>query len=123
MVIVTHDLDEAIKMGDRIAIMRDGRLLQYDTPAAILARPADEFVESFLGPDRAIKRLSLIEVAGAMAPAGGAGLRRTPSPPPPASTTPWPSSWPAIFPASTSRPLTVRGSDTCRWKPSLSAHQ
>ncbi|NTG50274.1 ATP-binding cassette domain-containing protein [Agrobacterium rhizogenes] len=68
VVIVTHDIDEAIKMGDRIAIMRDGRLLQYDTPEAILARPANDFVESFLGPDRAIKRLSLIEVASVMAP-------------------------------------------------------
>jgi osmoprotectant transport system ATP-binding protein len=66
VVIVTHDLDEAIKMGDRIAIMRDGKLLQYDTPEAILAHPADEFVENFLGPDRAIKRLSLIEVASVM---------------------------------------------------------
>ncbi|HEY0121623.1 MAG TPA: ATP-binding cassette domain-containing protein [Rhizobium sp.] len=68
VVIVTHDIDEAIKMGDRIAIMRDGRLLQYDTPEAILARPANDFVESFLGPDRAIKRLSLIEVVSVMAP-------------------------------------------------------
>ncbi|MGV2185782.1 ABC transporter ATP-binding protein [Rhizobium rhizogenes] len=68
VVIVTHDIDEAIKMGDRIAIMRDGRLLQYDTPEAILARPANDFVESFLGPDRAIKRLSLIEVASVMTP-------------------------------------------------------
>jgi len=68
VVIVTHDIDEAIKMGDRIAIMRDGRLLQYDTPEAILARPANEFVESFLGPDRAIKRLRLIAVASVMAP-------------------------------------------------------
>lgn len=67
VVIVTHDIDEAIKMGDRIAIMRDGRLLQYDTPEAILARPANDFVESFLGPDRAIKRLSLITVASVMA--------------------------------------------------------
>jgi len=68
VVIVTHDIDEAIKMGDRIAIMRDGRLLQYDTPEAILAHPANDFVESFLGPDRSIKRLSLIEVASVMAP-------------------------------------------------------
>lgn len=68
VVIVTHDIDEAIKMGDRIAIMRDGRLLQYDTPAAILAHPANDFVENFLGPDRAIKRLSLIEVATVMTP-------------------------------------------------------
>ena len=66
VVIVTHDLDEAIKMGDRIAIMRDGRLLQYDTPEAVLARPANDFVENFLGPDRAIKRLSLIQVSSAM---------------------------------------------------------
>jgi osmoprotectant transport system ATP-binding protein len=63
VVIVTHDLDEAIKMGDRIAIMRDGRLLQYDTPQEVLARPVNAFVESFLGPDRAIKRLSLITVS------------------------------------------------------------
>lgn len=68
VVIVTHDIDEAIKMGDRIAIMRDGRLLQYDTPEAILANPANDFVESFLGPDRAIKRLSLIAVSSVMAP-------------------------------------------------------
>jgi osmoprotectant transport system ATP-binding protein len=66
VVLVTHDLDEAIKMGDRIAIMRDGRLLQYDTPQAILARPANDFVESFLGPDRAIKRLNLIPVTAIM---------------------------------------------------------
>lgn len=66
VVIVTHDLDEAIKMGDRIAIMRDGRLLQYDTPMAILAHPANDFVENFLGQDRAIRRLSLIEVSSAM---------------------------------------------------------
>ncbi|MBP1849504.1 ABC transporter ATP-binding protein [Rhizobium halophytocola] len=71
VVIVTHDLDEAIKMGDRIAIMRDGKLLQYDTPEAILAHPVDDFVESFLGPDRAIKRLSLIPVLSAMGAAGG----------------------------------------------------
>lgn len=68
VVIVTHDIDEAIKMGDRVAIMRDGRLLQYDSPEAILANPANEFVENFLGPDRTIKRLSLIDVASVMAP-------------------------------------------------------
>ncbi|MFC7396895.1 ABC transporter ATP-binding protein [Chelatococcus sp. GCM10030263] len=81
VVIVTHDLEEAIKMGDRIAIMRDGKLLQYDTPEAILAHPADEFVKNFLGPDRAIKRLSLIEVASAMGPAGSrpAGVSIGPS--------------------------------------------
>src|SRR5204862_7872599 len=64
VVFVTHDIDEAIKMGDRIAILRDGGVLaQYDTPDAILERPADEFVERFVGPDRALKRLALRTLA------------------------------------------------------------
>ncbi|MBK7473706.1 MAG: ATP-binding cassette domain-containing protein [Betaproteobacteria bacterium] len=57
VVFVTHDLDEAIRMGDRIAILREGRVVQYDTPEAILARPANAFVEEFVGQDRALKRL------------------------------------------------------------------
>ncbi|TDK32141.1 ABC transporter ATP-binding protein [Rhizobium deserti] len=65
VVLVTHDLDEAIRLGDRIAIMRDGRIVQYDTPDAILSRPADDFVSNFVGVDRAIKRLSLFSVADA----------------------------------------------------------
>ena len=67
VVLVTHDLDEAIRLGDRIAIMKSGRIVQYDTPDAILSRPADAFVSSFVGIDRAIKRLSLFSVADAMA--------------------------------------------------------
>ena len=60
VVFVTHDIDEAIKMGDRIAILREGGVLaQYDTPKEILARPADDFVAKFVGADRGIKRLSL----------------------------------------------------------------
>jgi osmoprotectant transport system ATP-binding protein len=60
VIFVTHDIDEAILMGDRIAILRPGgRLAQYDTPDAILAHPADEFVASFVGADRGLKRLSL----------------------------------------------------------------
>ena len=60
VVFVTHDIDEAIKIGDRIAILRQGgRLAQYDTPAAILARPADDFVAEFVGADRALKALAL----------------------------------------------------------------
>ncbi|MEO6579017.1 MAG: ATP-binding cassette domain-containing protein, partial [Candidatus Limnocylindria bacterium] len=60
IVFVTHDVDEAIKMADRIAILKRGGILaQYDTPAAILARPASEFVERFVGADRGLKRLSL----------------------------------------------------------------
>src|ERR1700752_5364391 len=63
VVFVTHDVDEAIKIGDRIAILREGgELAQYDTPAAILRSPADEFVARFVGADRGIKRLSLISV-------------------------------------------------------------
>jgi osmoprotectant transport system ATP-binding protein len=61
---VTHDIDEAIKMGDRIAIMKQhGRVEQYSTPAEILMAPANEFVEDFVGADRALKRLSLLRVA------------------------------------------------------------
>jgi osmoprotectant transport system ATP-binding protein len=63
IIFVTHDVDEAIKMGDRIAILqRGGILAQYDTPAAILANPASEFVERFVGADRGLKRLSLARV-------------------------------------------------------------
>ncbi|HEY3179837.1 MAG TPA: ABC transporter ATP-binding protein [Casimicrobiaceae bacterium] len=62
IVFVTHDIDEAIRMGTRIAIMRAGKLVQYDTPEVILARPADPFVASFVGGDRALKRLSLLAV-------------------------------------------------------------
>jgi osmoprotectant transport system ATP-binding protein len=68
VVIVTHDLDEAIKMGDRIAIMKEGRLVQHDTPDAILARPADDFVDTFVGPDRALRRLGLRTVDDVMGP-------------------------------------------------------
>jgi osmoprotectant transport system ATP-binding protein len=61
---VTHDIDEAIKMGDRIAVMREGgRVAQYATPAELLMSPADEFVEDFVGADRALKRLALMRVA------------------------------------------------------------
>jgi osmoprotectant transport system ATP-binding protein len=61
---VTHDIDEAIKMGDRIAILREGgKLEQYATPAEILMAPANEFVEDFVGADRALKRLALMRVS------------------------------------------------------------
>jgi osmoprotectant transport system ATP-binding protein len=63
VIFVTHDVDEAIKMADRIAILqRGGILAQYDTPEAILAQPASEFVERFVGADRGLKRLSLSRV-------------------------------------------------------------
>ena len=78
IVFVTHDIDEAIKMGDKIAILRQGgRLAQYDTPAKILIDPADDFVAEFVGADRALKRLGLETLADVnlLAPDGipGAG--------------------------------------------------
>jgi osmoprotectant transport system ATP-binding protein len=66
VVFVTHDIDEAVKMGDRIAILREGgHLEQYDTPARVLAEPATSFVADFLGPDRAQKRLSVVTIDAA----------------------------------------------------------
>ena len=60
VVFVTHDIDEALKMGDRIAIMKEGGVLaQYATPQELLASPADEFVESFIGTKRGVKELVL----------------------------------------------------------------
>ncbi len=60
IVFVTHDIDEAIKMGDRIAILREGgELVQFDTPDRILAAPANDFVAQFVGADRGLKRLAL----------------------------------------------------------------
>jgi osmoprotectant transport system ATP-binding protein len=73
---VTHDIDEAIGLGDRIAIFREGGVLaQSDTPDRILAAPADEFVERFIGEDRALRRLALRrldEVGLAHEPVAGA---------------------------------------------------
>ncbi len=72
IVFVTHDIDEAIRMGDRIAILKDGALVQYDTPEAILSAPADAFVEAFVGADRVLKRLSLIPAFAAIEQGPGA---------------------------------------------------
>ena len=58
IVFVTHDFDEALKLGDRIAVLREGsHIAQFDTPEQILATPADDFVESFIGEGAALKRL------------------------------------------------------------------
>ncbi len=62
IIFVTHDIYEAIKMGDKIVLMNEGRLVQYDTPANLLYRPKNEFVENFVGADRALKGLQLIRV-------------------------------------------------------------
>jgi osmoprotectant transport system ATP-binding protein len=81
VVFVTHDVDEAIKVGDRIAILRQGgRLAQYDTPQAILEQPADEFVAEFVGRDRALKALALHTLGELeLMPGGGDGLPRLPA--------------------------------------------
>ncbi len=58
VVLVTHDIDEAVKLGDRIAVMKQGGFLeQFDSPAAVLGFPVNDFVADFVGSDRAIKRL------------------------------------------------------------------
>jgi osmoprotectant transport system ATP-binding protein len=63
IVFVTHDIDEAVKMGDRIAILRvGGRLAQYDPPDRLLAAPANDFVADFVGRDRALKRLRITPI-------------------------------------------------------------
>ncbi len=62
IVFVTHDIDEAIKMGDSIAVMREGRLIQHSTPNDLLSSPADEFVSSLVGRNRSIKRLHLLRI-------------------------------------------------------------
>ena len=63
---VSHDIDEAVKMGDRIAIFREGRLEQYAAPDELLAYPANEFIADFVGGDRTLKRLRLARIEDAM---------------------------------------------------------
>jgi osmoprotectant transport system ATP-binding protein len=71
IVFVTHDIDEAIKMGDRIAILQQGGVLaQYDPPEDLLAEPASDFVADFLGAERGLKRLALIPVSAVKAEPG-----------------------------------------------------
>ena len=62
---VTHDVDEAIRLGDRVAIMRDGKLVQFAPPGELLAHPADEFVSRFVGAESGLKRLEVLTVGGA----------------------------------------------------------
>ncbi|MGB3835270.1 ABC transporter ATP-binding protein [Castellaniella sp.] len=70
---VSHDIDEAVKMGDKIAVFREGCLQQFDTPNNVLASPANEFVADFVGRDRTLKRLRLLTVHDVLAalPASG----------------------------------------------------
>jgi osmoprotectant transport system ATP-binding protein len=66
IVFVTHDIDEAALLADRIAVMREGKVVQYDTPLDVIMHPADEFVAELVGADDILRRLSLVSVAAAM---------------------------------------------------------
>lgn len=68
VILVTHDLDEAMRLADEVVLMRDGRILQADPPLRLLAAPAGPEVGAFLGEDRGLRRLSLLTVAQAAVP-------------------------------------------------------
>jgi osmoprotectant transport system ATP-binding protein len=63
---VTHDVDEALRLADKIVIMREGKIVQYDTPINILSRPADAFVNELTGGDDMVRQLGLVRVEAAM---------------------------------------------------------
>ncbi|NSX06565.1 osmoprotectant ABC transporter ATP-binding protein OsmV [Cupriavidus gilardii] len=65
VIMVSHDIDEAIKLADKVAVFRAGKLVQFDHPDALLAHPADEFVQAFVGHDNTLKRLLLVRAGDA----------------------------------------------------------
>jgi osmoprotectant transport system ATP-binding protein len=74
IVLVTHDMEEAFRLGDHVAVMSQGRVLQYDRPAVLLTRPADPFVSRMTGlADRAMRLLSLVTAAEAALPGASEG--------------------------------------------------
>jgi osmoprotectant transport system ATP-binding protein len=85
VIFVSHDIDEAVKMGDRIAVLREGgTLAQYAGPHTLLKQPADEFVARFVGADRGLKRLTLLrlrdlELTAAAGPGAAGGPQRGPA--------------------------------------------
>jgi osmoprotectant transport system ATP-binding protein len=71
IVLVTHDIDEAVRLGDRIAVLGEsGRLMQFATPAELLSNPASETVSEFVGSDRGIRRLAVTPLKDALRPVG-----------------------------------------------------
>ncbi len=69
---VTHDVEEALRLGDNLVVMRDGKIVQHGTPLSVLSQPADTFVHDLLGTDDAVRRLGLIRVEEAMEPLASA---------------------------------------------------
>ena len=69
---VTHDIEEAVRLADRIVVMRLGRVVQYDEPLRIVLEPVDEFVSDLVGAGDVLRRLSLMPVAAALQPLNGA---------------------------------------------------
>ncbi|KQP61568.1 glycine/betaine ABC transporter [Methylobacterium sp. Leaf399] len=73
VILVTHDLDEAMRLADRVVVMREGRIAQADAPLTLLAAPADAGVAAFLGEDRVLRRLALVTVAACASPGDAPG--------------------------------------------------
>ncbi len=78
IVFVTHDIDEAVRLGSKVALLRQGQLVQYTTPEQLLSSPADNFVKKFVGLDRALKRLSSLSTQDFLRPAAAVTLSISP---------------------------------------------
>jgi osmoprotectant transport system ATP-binding protein len=74
VLIVTHDVEEAMRLGDAVAILKEGELVQYAPPAELLAHPATSFVAEFLGTDRALTRLGILPASSARGDAAASGM-------------------------------------------------